>query len=57
MVLREFRKELDKLPPEADDWDVQILFCPEDLSLIVNEDISGISADDYVVLLVGESAV
>ena len=55
MTLKELRHELNKLPLEADEWPVQILFENAEQLLVVNEDVLSISANDYVVFLVGES--
>ena len=56
MVLGELRKVLDKLPPEADDYGVQILFWDEDLCLMVGEDVASVSVHESVLTLAGESA-
>lgn len=55
ITLGELRRELNKLPLEADNWPVQILYWDAAAGIYRNEDISDVSADDYVVIMVGDS--
>lgn len=56
MTLNQLRHELNKLPLEAEEWPVQILFWNADQAIYDNEDAAHVSADEAVVIIVGKSA-